>query len=66
LDPCVLGRYLSGVVNDDFNGMKTDAFYRLATSRACATRHRVIESFNTVDVHRECAACWRYTVATYC
>jgi hypothetical protein len=66
MDPCVLGRYLPGVANDDFNGMEVVASCRLATSRACAVRRRAVKAPGTVAVHREWAASRLYTVAVCC
>jgi hypothetical protein len=66
LDPYVLGRYLSSVANNVFNGMEVIASCRLATSRACATRCRVVGPPNTIAVHREWAVGQCYIVAAYC
>jgi hypothetical protein len=56
LDLCALWCYLLGVANDVFNGIEAVASRRLATSRACATRRRVVKPPRTVAVHREWAA----------
>jgi hypothetical protein len=53
LDPCILGRYLTGVANDVFNGMEAVMFSRLATSHACTGRCRVVGPSDIVVVHRE-------------
>jgi hypothetical protein len=66
LDPSILGRYLPGVVNDDFNGMVVIASCRLTTSRACAAWRQVVGPPDTIVVHHEWATGWRYTVAAYC
>jgi hypothetical protein len=65
-DPCVLGRYLSGVANDVFNGMEVITSYRLAMLRAFAARRRVVGPPSTVVVHREWVVGRCYTVAAYC
>jgi hypothetical protein len=66
LDPCVLGRYVPGVANDDFNGMEVVASYHLVTSHAYAVQRRVIGPTDTVVVHHEWVAGQCYTVVTCC
>jgi hypothetical protein len=66
LDPCVLGRYLSGVANDVFNGMEAIASCRLTMSYACAAQRQVVRSPDTVAAHHKWAAGRRYTIAACC
>jgi hypothetical protein len=66
LDPYILGRYMPGVANDVFNGMEVVASCHLATSRACATRRRVVGAPCTVAIHHEWTAGQCYTIAAYC
>jgi hypothetical protein len=42
LDSCILGRYLLGIVNDDFNGLEVIVSYHLATSRTCDVGSRLV------------------------
>jgi hypothetical protein len=66
LDPCVLGRYVPGVANDDFNGMEAVVSCHLVMSHAYAVRRRVIGPPDSVVVHREWVADQHYTVVACC
>jgi hypothetical protein len=66
LDPCVLGRYLAGVANDDLNGMEVVASCNLATSRACVARRQIVGLPGTVSIHHEWAPGRGYTIVACC
>jgi hypothetical protein len=62
LEPYTVGCQWLGVVIDIFNGMEVVVSCRLAMSRACVARSRVVGPPNTVAVHYEWEAGQRYTI----